>query len=171
MSNSYDDNWHVQKYLKGIFHKGMLLIWKEHFTRAILSFSSLRCVIIARLNVIYTKFRRSMIAQLNKIWRVWACARSHVTHSQAWETYSAGKNLMLYRFLDFINRNYFALILKTKILIKCPSKFCYRYRNFQNTEAVTGSVLKKFIKFSGKHLCQSFFINAVAVIKLQVSAL
>ena len=74
-SNSYD-NWYVQKYLKGIFHKGMLLIWKEYFTRAILSFSSPRCAIIARLNVIYTKFRRAMIAQLNKIWRVRACAHA-----------------------------------------------------------------------------------------------
>ena len=67
LSNSYD-NWYVQKYLKGIFHKGMLLIRKEYFTRAILSFSSPRCAIIARLNVIYAKFRRSKIAQLNKIW-------------------------------------------------------------------------------------------------------
>ena len=81
--------------------------------------------------------------------------RSHVTHCQAWETYSAGKKLMLYRFLDFLNRKFFALILKMKILIKCPSKFCYRYRNFQNTETVTGGVLKHFIKFTGKHLCQS----------------
>ena len=81
LSNSYD-NWYVQKYLKGIFHKGMLLIWKEYFTRAILSFSSPRCAIIARLNVIYTKFRRAMIAQLNKIWRVWACARAIVRHSR-----------------------------------------------------------------------------------------
>ena len=40
---------------------------------AILSFSSPRCAIIARLNVIYTEFRRAMIAQLNKIWHVWAC--------------------------------------------------------------------------------------------------
>ena len=80
LSNSYD-NWYVQKYLKGIFHKGMLLIWKEYFTRAILSFSSPRCAIIARLNVIYTKFRRAMIAQLNKIWRVWACARAIARHS------------------------------------------------------------------------------------------
>ena len=67
-------NWYIQKYLKGMFHEGMLLIWKEYFTRAILSFSSPRCAIIARLNVIYTKFRRAMIAQLNKIWRVRACA-------------------------------------------------------------------------------------------------
>ena len=81
LSNSYD-NWYVQKYLKGIFHKGMLLIWKEYFTRAILSFSSPRCAIIARLNVIYTKFRRAMIAQLNKIWRVWACARAIARHSR-----------------------------------------------------------------------------------------
>ena len=81
LSNSYD-NWYVQKYLKGIFHKGMLLIWKEYFTRAILSFSSPRCAIIARLNVIYTKFRRAMIAQLNKIWRVWVCARAIARHSR-----------------------------------------------------------------------------------------
>ena len=81
LSNSYD-NWYVQKYLKGIFHKGMLLIWKEYFTRAILSFSSPRCAIIARLNVIYTKFRRAMIAQLNKIWRVWACARAITRNSR-----------------------------------------------------------------------------------------
>ena len=70
LSNSYD-NWYVQKYLKGIFHKGMLLIWKEYFMCAILSFSSPSCAIIARLNVIYTTFRRAMITQLNKIWRVW----------------------------------------------------------------------------------------------------
>ena len=81
LSNSYD-NWYVQKYLKGIFHKGMLLIWKEYFTRAILSFSSPRCAIIARLNVIYTKFRCAMIAQLNKIWRVWACVRAIARHSR-----------------------------------------------------------------------------------------
>ena len=80
LSNSY--NWYVQKYLKGIFHKGMLLIWKEYFTRAILSFSSPRCAIIARLNVIYTKFRRAMIAQLNKIWRLWACACAITRNSQ-----------------------------------------------------------------------------------------
>ena len=49
LPNSY--NWYVQKYLKGIFHKGMLSIWKVYFTRAILSFSSLRCAMIARLNV------------------------------------------------------------------------------------------------------------------------
>ena len=60
----------------------MLLIWKEYFTCAILSFSSPRCAIIARLNVIYTKFRRAMIAQLNKIWRVWACARAIAHHSR-----------------------------------------------------------------------------------------
>ena len=81
LSNSYD-NWYVQKYLKGIFHKEMLLIWKEYFTRAIWSFSSPRCAIIARLNVIYTKFRRAMIAQLNKIWRVWACAHAITRHLQ-----------------------------------------------------------------------------------------
>ena len=51
----------------------MLLIWKEYFTCAILLLSNPRCTIIACLNVIYTKFRRAMIAQLNKIWHVWAC--------------------------------------------------------------------------------------------------
>ena len=85
LSNSYD-NYYVQKYLKGIFHKGILLIWKEYFTHGILSFSSLRYAIIARQNVIYTKFRCAMIAQLNKIWRVWACVcvRLHATYDQAW---------------------------------------------------------------------------------------
>ena len=80
MSSSYD-NWHVQKYLKGIFHKGMLLICKEYFTHAILLFSSPRRAIIAPLNVIYTKFRRAMIIQLNKIWRVWACTHAISHHS------------------------------------------------------------------------------------------
>ena len=81
LSNSYD-NWYVQKYLKGIFHKGMLLIWKEYFMRAILSFSSPRCAIITRLNVIYTKFRCAMIAQLNKIRCVWVCVRAIAHHSR-----------------------------------------------------------------------------------------
>ena len=81
LSNSYD-NQYVQKYLKGIFHKGMLLIGKECFTHVILSFTSPRCVIIACLNVIYTKFRHAMITQLNKIWRVWACACAITCHSQ-----------------------------------------------------------------------------------------
>ena len=80
LANSYD-NWYVQKYLKGIFHKEMLLIWKEYFTRAILSFSSPRCAIITCLNVIYTKFRCVMIAQLNKIWCVWACVHVIACHS------------------------------------------------------------------------------------------
>ena len=75
-------NWYVQKYLKGLFHKGMLLIWKEYFTCVILSFSNPRCAIIARLNVIYTKFRWAMIAQLNKIWCVWVCARAIARHSR-----------------------------------------------------------------------------------------
>ena len=60
----------------------MVLIWKEYFTCAILSFSSPRCEIIASLNVIYTKFRRAMIAQLNKIWRVWACVRAIARNSR-----------------------------------------------------------------------------------------
>ena len=57
-------------------------IWKEYFTRAILSFSSPSCAIIALLNVIYTKFRHAMISQLNKIWRVWACACAIARHSR-----------------------------------------------------------------------------------------
>ena len=77
LSNSYD-NWYVQKYLKGIFHAGMLLI-KEYFTRASLLFSSYRCAIIPRLNVIYTKFTRAMIAHLNKIWRMCACDSTTLT--------------------------------------------------------------------------------------------
>ena len=81
LSNSYD-NWYVQKYLKGIFYKGMLLIWKEYITHAVLSFSSPRYAIITYLNVIYTKFRCAMIAKLNKIWRVWACAHVIVRHSR-----------------------------------------------------------------------------------------
>ena len=60
----------------------MLLICKEYFTRAVLSFSSPRCAIIARLNVIYTKFRRAMIRQPNKIWRMWPCTRAIALHSQ-----------------------------------------------------------------------------------------
>ena len=63
-----------KKYLKGIFHKGMLLILKEYFTRVILSFSSPMCAIITCLNVIYTKFRCTMIIQPNKIWHLWVCA-------------------------------------------------------------------------------------------------
>ena len=81
LSNSYDD-WYVQKYLKRIFQKGMLLIWKEYYTRAILSFSSPRCAIMARQNVIHTKFRCAMIAKLNKICHVRACARAIARHSR-----------------------------------------------------------------------------------------
>ena len=86
LSNSYD-NWYGQKYLKGKFHKGMLLIWKEYFTRAILLFSSPRCAIIASLNVIYTKFTHAMIAQLNKIWRLRACVRAIARHSRPGHAY------------------------------------------------------------------------------------
>ena len=49
---------------------------------AILSFNSPRCAIITRLNVIYTKFRHAMIAQLNKIWCVWAQACAIACHSR-----------------------------------------------------------------------------------------
>ena len=68
---------YAQKYLAGIFHKGLLLIRKEYYTCAISSFSSPRRVTIACLNVIYTKFRRAMIAQLKKIKRVGVCAWNH----------------------------------------------------------------------------------------------
>ena len=80
---TYDKNVqkYVQKYLKGIFHKGMFFIKKEYFMRAIALFSSPRCAIIAGLNVIYTKFVRTMIAQLNKIWHMWACAYVIARHS------------------------------------------------------------------------------------------
>ena len=57
-----------------------------------------------------------------------------------------------FRFLDFIDRKHFTLISKMTILINCTDKFCYKYGNFQNTKAATGSVLKKFRKFTGKHL-------------------
>ena len=50
--------------------------------RAILSFSSPRCAIITRLNVIYAKFRCVMIAQLNKIRRVWVCVCAIAHHSR-----------------------------------------------------------------------------------------
>ena len=49
------------------------------------------------------------------------------------------------------------------ILINCTGKFCYRHRNFQNTEA--GGIFKSFIKFTAKHLCQSLFFNTVAVLE------
>ena len=94
LSNSYD-NYYVQKYLKGIFHKGILLIRKEYFTHGILSFSSLRYAIIARQNVIYTKFRCAMIAQLNKIWCVWACARVIPRHSRPGLVYVITKKIIL----------------------------------------------------------------------------
>ena len=71
-----------------------------------------------------------------------------------------GKTLC--RYLDFIDRKYFTLILKMKILINCTGKFCYRYENFPNTEAVTGDNLKSFTKSTPKHLCQSFFLNKAA---------
>ena len=41
----------------------------------------------------------------------------------------------LYRFFDFINRKYFTLVLKIKliktILINCTGKFCYGYGHRQ----------------------------------------
>ena len=36
------------------------------------------------------------------------------------------------------------------ILINCAGKFCYRYGNFQNTEAATESFLKKITKCTGR---------------------
>ena len=67
-----------------------------------------------------------------------------------------------YILLDFINRKYFTLVLKMKtILINCTSKFCYRHGIFQNTVPATGSVLKNFTKITGKHLCQSLFLNKI----------
>ena len=54
----------------------------------------------------------------------------------------------LYRFLDFINRKYFTLILKMMILLNCTGKFCYRHGDFQNTDAATGVVHKIQIKVS-----------------------
>ena len=38
-------------------------------------------MIIACQNVIYAKFRHVMIAQLNKIWHMWACAHAVACHS------------------------------------------------------------------------------------------
>ena len=69
-------------------------IWKEYFIKECfwsernilrVRFYRLavpRWAIIARLNVIYTKFRQVMIAQLNKIWCVWAWARAIARHSR-----------------------------------------------------------------------------------------
>ena len=68
--------------------------WKEYFIkecfwseRNILRVQFYRLAVpgarfIARLNVIYTKFWRAVIAQLHKIWRVWACARAIARHSR-----------------------------------------------------------------------------------------
>ena len=74
-------------------------------------------------------------------------------------------------FLILLTENILHWFWSWRFLMNCTSKFCYRYGDFQNTEAVTGSVLKSFTKFRGKHLCQSLFFNKVAVIKLQTSAL
>ena len=104
LSNS-NDKWYVQKYLKGIFHKAMILTWKEYFSRAILSFTSPMCAIIARLNVIYTKFRCTMITQLNKIWRVWACARANARHSRpglSFRNWGLGKSDTIFLRLEFL---------------------------------------------------------------------
>ena len=65
-------------------------IWKEYFIKECfwsernilrVRFYRLAVPVIAHLNVIYTKFRCAMIVQLNKIWRVWACARAIARHS------------------------------------------------------------------------------------------
>ena len=68
-------------------------VWKEYFikecfwsVRNILRVRFYRLAVTgvrsSRLNVIYTKFRRAIIAQLNKIWRVWACGRAIACHSR-----------------------------------------------------------------------------------------
>ena len=68
-------------------------IWKEYFikecfwsVRNILRVRFYRLAVTgvrsSRLNVIYTKFRRAIMAQLNKIWRVWACGRAIACHSR-----------------------------------------------------------------------------------------
>ena len=44
------------------------------------------------------------------------------------------------------------------ILINCTGKFCFRHGNFQNTEAATEGILRNFTKFTGKRLCQVFFL-------------
>ena len=54
------------------------------------------------------------------------------------------------------------------ILINYTGKFCYGNRNCQNTEAATGGVLKNFTKFTGKHLCQSPFLNIVAGLRAAI---
>ena len=79
----------------------MLLIWKEYFMHANLSFSSPRCAIIDTKFVIYTKFRRAMIARLNKIWRVWACARA-ITR-QSWPGLSLVKEQNMQ--IENLNKN------------------------------------------------------------------
>ena len=64
-------------------------IWKEYFKKECLW--SERNILRVRfyrfyrfyLNIIYIKFRRAMIAQLNKIWRVWACARAIARHPRS----------------------------------------------------------------------------------------
>ena len=72
-----------------------------------------------------------------------------------------------YRFVEFINRKYFTLILKMKtILINCTGKFCYRHEDFHKTEAAAGIIIKSSTMFTRKHLCGSRFL-----IKLQTSGL
>ena len=68
----------------------------------------------------------------------------------------------LRRFLDLINRKCSTLILKMTILINCAGKFCYRHRDFQNTEAATKNVLKNFTKFIEKRLCEGLFFNILS---------
>ena len=62
-------------------------IWKEYFIKE--CFWSERNILRVRFYhlavpgvQIYTKFRRAMIAQLNKISRVWACAHAMTRHSR-----------------------------------------------------------------------------------------
>ena len=53
---------------------------------------------------------------------------SDMTKVSAQTTERGRKNVFAggkpYRFVDFINRKYFTLILKMKILINCIGKFC-----------------------------------------------
>ena len=65
----------------------------------------------------------------------------------------------------YVLPEYFTLILKMTILINCTSKFYYRHRIFQITEAAPGGVLKNFRKFTEKYLCQSLFFKSQLYLK------
>ena len=89
-------------------------IWKECFIKecfwsernilcVILLFSSPRCAIITCLNLIYTKFRHAMIAQLNKIWHVWVCVHAIARHSQLGLEY-VKISLVFKKFTNFMGK-------------------------------------------------------------------